>query len=71
MAVRSKTGTAPLQHLPGKPKLTRQGQWQAVAAESWAQAVTRPRQGLMPCSMHLHRDRIRHQTTCRHWHQPA
>jgi hypothetical protein len=25
MAVRSKTGTAPLQHLPGKPKLTRQG----------------------------------------------
>jgi hypothetical protein len=33
MAVRSKTGTAPLQHLPGKPKLTRQGQWQAVAAE--------------------------------------
>jgi hypothetical protein len=26
MAVRSKTGTAPLQHQPGKPKLTRQGQ---------------------------------------------
>jgi hypothetical protein len=25
MAVRSKTGTAPLQHLLGKPKLTRQG----------------------------------------------
>jgi hypothetical protein len=25
MAVRSKTGTAPLQHQPGKPKLTRQG----------------------------------------------
>lgn len=26
MAVRSKTGTAALQHQPGKPKLTRQGQ---------------------------------------------
>jgi hypothetical protein len=26
MAVRSKTGTAPLQHLPGPPKKTRQGQ---------------------------------------------
>jgi beta-xylosidase len=25
MVVRSKTGTAPLQHQPGKPKLTRQG----------------------------------------------
>jgi hypothetical protein len=25
MAVRSKTGTAPLQHQPGPPKLTRQG----------------------------------------------
>jgi hypothetical protein len=25
MTVRSKTGTAPLQHLPGKPKGTRQG----------------------------------------------
>jgi hypothetical protein len=25
LAVRSKTGTAPLQHQPGKPKLTRQG----------------------------------------------
>jgi hypothetical protein len=25
MAVRSKTGTASLQHQPGKPKLTRQG----------------------------------------------
>jgi hypothetical protein len=27
MAVRSKTGTAALQHQPGKPKLTRQGKW--------------------------------------------
>lgn len=26
MAVRSKTGTAAVQHQPGKPKLTRQGQ---------------------------------------------
>ena len=26
MAVRSKTGTASVQHTPGKPKLTRQGQ---------------------------------------------
>lgn len=26
MAVRSKTGTAAVQHRPGKPKLTRQGQ---------------------------------------------
>lgn len=25
MAVRSKTGTAAIQHQPGKPKLTRQG----------------------------------------------
>jgi hypothetical protein len=25
MAVRSKAGTTPLQHQPGKPKLTRQG----------------------------------------------
>jgi hypothetical protein len=25
MAVRSKTGTATIQHQPGKPKLTRQG----------------------------------------------
>jgi hypothetical protein len=31
MAVRSKTGTAPLQHLPGKPKLTRQGMVHAVS----------------------------------------
>jgi hypothetical protein len=43
MAVRSKTGTAPLQHLPGKPKLTRQGQG-AVAAEAqpWQEAHARP-----------------------------
>jgi hypothetical protein len=26
MTVRSKTGTASVQHTPGKPKLTRQGQ---------------------------------------------
>jgi hypothetical protein len=26
MAVRSKTGTARIEHTPGKPKLTRQGQ---------------------------------------------
>jgi hypothetical protein len=26
MAVRSKTGTASVQHAPGKPKLTKQGQ---------------------------------------------
>ncbi len=26
MAVRSKTGTASVQHVPGKPKLSRQGQ---------------------------------------------
>jgi hypothetical protein len=26
MAVRSKTGTASVQHIPGKPKLTKQGQ---------------------------------------------
>jgi hypothetical protein len=37
MAVRSKTGTAPLQHQPGKPKLTRQGNG-AVAAEPWQQS---------------------------------
>jgi hypothetical protein len=41
MAVRSKTGTAPLQHLPGKPKLTRQGNGATQQAFSHGRKLSR------------------------------